>query len=112
MFERIFGKRKSIQRALVISFIISIAMVIIMSIIEFALFLVPAINTKLIAVNIESPEDISYFLNIIRKGLIITIINIIVISAMLIRINTKKMLQPIKQINEATKQVTLRKLRH
>ena len=37
MFEKIFGKKKSIQRSLVRSFIISIALVIIITIINGAL---------------------------------------------------------------------------
>lgn len=107
MFEKIFGKKKSIQRSLVINFILSIALVIVLTIIEFSIFVIPSINTQLIDVNIENVDN---FLYIIRRGLALTIINIILISAILIRINTKKMLQPIKQINEATKRVTSRRL--
>lgn len=98
MLEKILGKRKSIQRSLVRSFIISIALVIILTIVEFAIFVLPSINSQSINVNIG--------LYAIRRGLGLTIFNIILISVILIRINTKKMLQPMKQINEATKKVT------
>lgn len=105
MFERILGKNKSIQRSLVISFVISVSMVIIITFIGFYIFIVPSINTKLIEINIRSQEDISEFLYIVRRFLGLTIVNIILISAIIIRINTKKMLQPIKQLNDATKKV-------
>lgn len=98
MLERVLGKRKSIQRSLVRSFIISIALVIILTIAEFAIFVLPSINSHSINMNID--------LYAIRRGLGLTIFNIILISVILIRINTKKMLQPMKQINEATKKVT------
>lgn len=110
MFERIFGKKKSIQRSLVRSFIISIILVIIITIIGFSILVVPSINTKLIEVNISSKEDISEIMHIARMFLGLTIVNIILISVILIRINTKKMLQPIQKLSEATKKVTSRRL--
>ena len=103
MFEKIFGKKKSIQRSLVRSFIISIALVIIITIIEFSIFVLPSINTQLIDI---SKENVNSLIYVVRRFLGITIVNIILISVVLIRINTKKMLQPMKQINEATKKVT------
>lgn len=112
MFEKIFGKKKSIQRALVVSFIISIALVIILSILEFLIFVDPYINKQLIAININSQEDFNEIVNTVRRTLGFTIFNIILISAILIRINTKKMLQPIRQLNEATEKIASRRLRH
>lgn len=106
MLEKIFGKKKSIQRSLVISFMISIILVIILSIAEFFLFVEPYINNKIIEINIRSQEEFREIVYIVRRGLGFTIINVILISVILIRINMKKMLQPIKQINEATKRVT------
>ena len=103
MFEKILGKKKSIQRSLVRSFIISIALVIIITIIEFSIFVLPSINTQLIDI---SKENVNSLIYVVRRFLGITIVNIILISVVLIRINTKKMLQPMKQINEATKKVT------
>ena len=105
MLEKILGKRKSIQRSLVRSFVISIVAVIILSIAEFFLFVDPDINKTIIAINIQSQEDVSEIIHIARKTLGFTIVNIILISFILIRINLKKMLQPIKQINDATKKV-------
>ena len=103
MFEKILGKKKSIQRSLVRSFIISIALVIIITIIEFSIFVLPSINNQLIDI---SKENVNSLIYVVRRFLGITIVNIILISVVLIRINTKKMLQPMKQINEATKKVT------
>ncbi|MGM9876937.1 MAG: hypothetical protein ACI310_06920 [Bacilli bacterium] len=110
MFEKIFGKKKSIQRSLVRSFIISIALVIIITIIGFFILVVPSINTKLIEVNISSKENIREIIYVVRRFLGLTIVNIILISIILIRINTKKMLQPIQKLSEATKKVTSRRL--
>lgn len=110
MIEKIFGKKKSIQRALVISFMISIVLVIILSIVEFLIFVDPYINNKLIEFNINSKEDFNQIINTVRRALGFTIFNVILISAILIRINTKKMLQPIQKLSEATKKVTSRRL--
>ena len=98
MFERVLGKKQSIQRSLVISFIISIVLVIILTIIEFFIFVNPSMN-----VNVNT----DVFVYVIKRGLVLAIFNVILISAILISINTKKMLQPIKKINEATKKVSL-----
>ena len=110
MLEKILGKRKSIQRSLTRSFIISISMVIIITLIGFYIFVVPSINTKLIEFNIQGKEDIGEILFIATSFLALAIVNIVLISAILIRINTKKMLQPIKQLNDATKKVASRRL--
>lgn len=86
-------------------------MVIIITLIGFYIFVVPSINTKLIEFNIKGKENIGDIIFIATSFLALAIVNIILISAILIRINTKKMLQPIKQLNEATKKVASRRLR-
>lgn len=105
--EKIFGKRKSMQRSLMRSFIISIILVIILTILEFTVFITPTIHDKLIEISIEDKEQINSLLYVMRKICGLTLINIILISAMIIKINLKNMLNPIKQINEATKKVAL-----
>lgn len=103
MFEKYLGKKKSIQRSLVRSFNISVISVIIFTFIEFSIFIVPSINSHLININAENVNKLIYA---IRKFLGLTVSNIILISIILIKINTKKILQPLMQINEATKKVT------
>lgn len=105
MFKRILGNKKSIQRSLVISFIISIVLVITLSVIEFFVFIDPYITNKFIEINIHNQEHIREIIYIVRRSLGFTIVNVILISIILIRINMKKMLQPLTQINEATKKV-------
>lgn len=105
--EKIFGKRKSMQRSLMRSFIISIILVIILTILEFTVFITPTIHDKLIEISIGDKEQIDSLVYVIRKICGLTLINIILISAMIIKINLKNMLNPIKQINEATKKVSL-----
>lgn len=100
MFERIVGRRKSIQRTIVKSLIISVLSVIILTFLEFYIFIKPPINAGLAG---------GVFF-VIQKGAIFTVINIILISGILIKINTKIMLQPITQLNEATKKVSARRL--
>ncbi len=105
MPEKVFGKRKSIQRSLVRSFIIAISLVIILSILEFFIFIDPYITDKFIEINIHNQQQVGEIIDIVRRALGFTIINVILISVIIIRINMKKMLQPLTQINDATKRV-------
>ena len=104
MFEKFIGKKRTIQRSLGISFILSITLAIIITLAEFFLFVEPSIINKI--TEIKNQEDINGTISILRRHSLFAIDNIIFISFILIRINVKKMLQPIKQINEATKKVT------
>lgn len=104
MFEKIFGKKNSIQRSLLKNFFIVIITIIIINITGFLLLVAPSINM------INNAENISEILYMIRKYLGLAIFNIILISAIFIRINTKKMLQPIQKLSEATKKVSSRRL--
>jgi len=105
MLEKVLGKYKSIQRSLVRSFIIAISLVIILSILEFFIFIDPYIKDKFIEINLHNQEQVREIADIVRRALGFTIINIILISVIIIRINMKKMLQPLRQINDATKKV-------
>ena len=105
MFYKIFGKKNSIQRDLVIRFIISLILVIGISIAIFYLGINNSINDKLIDIHISSREQIEELLDIVRRSMFITIASVIVISVIMIQFATKKMLQPLRQLNEATKKV-------
>lgn len=107
MFEKIWGKRKSIQRSLIIDFIIAITIVVIGSIVGFYLFVNNEAADKLIQIHINSEEEIKELLSIIRRCIFILIINTVAISIIIMQITTKKMLEPIKKITEATKKVAL-----
>ena len=105
--EKVLGKRKTMQRRLMRSFIVSIALVILLTILEFAVLVTPTLSDKLIEINIRDKEQINSLLYVTRRICGLTLINIVLISGMIIKININNMLNPIKQINEATKKVAL-----
>ena len=105
MFERIFGKRKSLQRNLVIDLIICIIIVMFISLVGFYIFVNKETLNSLIQVNFENKEQIKEILGITRRSLVLLIINTILISTIVMRITSKKILQPIKKMTEATKKV-------
>lgn len=105
--QKIFGKRNSMQRSLMRSFIIALVLVAILTVIEFSVFVVPTMQDKLIEINIHDKEQIDSLIYITRKICGFAILNIVIISAVLVRINLKNIFRPIEQINEATKKVAL-----
>lgn len=105
--QKIFGKRNSMQRSLMRSFIIALVLVAILTIIEFSVFVVPTMQDKLIEINIHDKEQIDSLVYITRKICGFVILNIVIISAVLVRINLKNIFRPIEQINDATKKVAL-----
>lgn len=105
--QKIFGKRNSMQRSLMRSFIIALVLVAILTVIEFSVFVVPTMQDKLIEINIHDKEQIDSLIYITRKICGFVILNIVIISAVLVRINLKNIFRPIEQINEATKKVAL-----
>lgn len=105
--QKIFGKRNSMQRSLMRSFIIALVLVAILTVIEFSVFVVPTMQDKLIEINIHDKEQIDGLIYITRKICGFVILNIVIISAVLVRINLKNIFRPIEQINEATKKVAL-----
>lgn len=105
--QKIFGKRNSMQRSLMRSFIIALVLVAILTVIEFSVLVVPTMQDKLIEININDKEQIDSLVYITRKICGFAILNIVIISAVLVRINLKNIFRPIEQINEATKKVAL-----
>lgn len=105
IFERIFGKKKSIQRSLIRDMIISLFIIIVISVIVFYFLVNNSISLKLNNINIHKVEDVLEILRIIRRGLIINIINTILISVICMKIVAGRMLRPISKITEATKKV-------
>ena len=97
MFERIFGKRKSLQRNLVIDLIICIIIVMFISLVGFYIFVNKETLNSLIQVNFENKEQIKEILGITRRSLVLLIINTILISTIVMRITSKKILQPKKK---------------
>ena len=105
MFEKIFGKKKSIQRTLIIDLIIAIVVVFVASTMGFYLLINNQTVEKLVQIEVTSNEDIIEILTIIRRAILLLLLNTIVISVIAMRITTKKMLQPIQKLKDATKKV-------
>lgn len=100
MFEKIFGKKNSIQRNLTLIFVIGILIVVVITIIGYYILIDDQIINKLI--QLHDSEELS---QTIRRNVILMILNTIVISVILIQLISRRMIKPIKQITEATKKV-------
>jgi len=105
MFEKIFGKKKSIQRSLVIAFIATILLVEIASMIGIFAFNNNETLRKLIKNNLDSEENAKIFFEVEKSAIFIGIFNLLVIGNFVMRIVSKKMLKPIQKLTEATKKV-------
>lgn len=105
MLKKIIGKKKSIQRSLVIQSIVATILIVILTIIGFYLLVDNQAIDKIIQINIASKQETVELLAIIRRSIVLIIINTIVIEAVSIKIATGKMLKPITKLNDATKKV-------
>lgn len=105
MLEKIFGKKKSIQRTLSRNIICSVILVLIGSTIGFYLLINNQMLEKLVEINVATNEEIKEIVFILRRTVFLLFINTIGISAILVQVTIKKMLQPIKKLNDATKKV-------
>lgn len=105
MFEKILGKKKSIQRSLILNFVIAIIITLVLSILGFYLFVNNQTVEKLIEVNVSTEEDIKEVLTVLRRTIAIIVVNTLLISIFIIGITSKKMLGPLKKVTEATKKV-------
>ena len=102
MFEKIFGKKNSIQRSLTLVFFIGIIVVIITTVIGFYILIDNQIINRLIQIHVENSSELEV---IIRRNVILLILNAIIISVIIIQVISRRILKPIKQITEATKKV-------
>lgn len=97
-------KKKTIQKELVIEFLITIILVAIFSIVGFYIFVHNEVS-KIIEINIQNYEEMKELLTIIRRGIIIILLNSLVISTIIIKIGSKKLLGPLEKTIQATKKV-------
>ena len=105
LIKKLFGEKKSIQRELVKNLIIVIVTVLVCSLL-FCYFAVNyELNNKLHDIESLKEIEINQLTAIAWRNVVIVIINIFLLSGILMKIMTKKMLQPIQQITEATKEV-------
>ena len=104
MFEKLFGKKKSIQRRLAIEFIITVILVTIFSILGFYIFIHREI-AEIVQIQVKDHEELRGLLTIIRRGAIIILANTIIASSIIIKLASKDMLKPLEKMIEATKKV-------
>lgn len=105
LIKKIFGEKKSIQRELVKNTIIVIVVVLVCSLLFCYFAINYELNNKLHDIEALKEIEINQLTAISWRNVIIVIINIFLLSGILMKITTKKMLQPIQQITEATKEV-------
>lgn len=105
MFERILGKRKSIQRGLFSAFIIAILIVEVISFVSLHLSSERGIINESIQVNIDSEETVKSFLMFFLKAIVIGIVNVVLIGGIVMGIMSKKILKPIQRLMGATQKV-------
>lgn len=98
-------KRKSLKKSVIIDFIIAVAITLIASILGFYLFVNNQTLNELVQINVDNQEDTQEIISIIKRSIIILFFNTLIISIVLMKITDKKMLNPIKQITDATKKV-------
>lgn len=104
MLEKIFGEKKTIQRKLIIEFIITIILVVIFSIIGYYIFVHREVQ-EIIEINIKRREEIQSLLHIVSRCIIIIVLNTIIIGGVIIRLASRKMLEPLEKMVQATKEV-------
>ena len=101
MEENKIKKNNSIQKKLIIEFIITVILVIILSTAGFYILTHKEID-ELIRLQIVEREKLRHLFWI---GIVIILANTIVISSMIIKLASRKILEPLKKMIEATKKV-------
>lgn len=106
MEKRLFDRKETIKKTITISFTLYILLVIIITVLEFFIFVEPSVGNKIIQMKVQSQEDFDEIIRIVRRSLGLAIVNMVFAGIILLRINIKKLFKPIKKLNEATKKVT------
>lgn len=101
MFKKIFGRKNSIQRKIITTSVIYILIAIIITLVFFYIFVYKSVSMELIKINVKSKN----LTNMFNRTIGITIMSVIIVAIFLILYILKKMLKPINEITEATKEV-------
>lgn len=105
LFTKIFGKKKSIQRRIIKTAILYILIVIAIAAFLFYVFVQRSINIKLIEINEQQGQSIKDLLNISSRSIRVSIVSILLITIALMQNISRKIVNPIKKITDATKKV-------
>ena len=106
MFEKIFGKHKSLQRNLIKEFVVVFIALILLSISVFYFSVNNAIEKEL-ENSAETGESINstQVVSIVRRSIAISIGTTLIFIVVIMRYSAKKILKPINQINGAMQKV-------
>ena len=104
-FTTIFGKKKSIQRRIIKTSVIYILIVISLTAFLFYIFVQRSINIKLIEINAQQRQSVKDLIKISSRSIRLSIISILLITIALIQNISRKIVNPIKKITDATKKV-------
>lgn len=105
MFNKVFGKKDSVQRKIVTTSIIYILITMVITAFCFYTFVHKSINMKLIEINISQKEEAKELLRMSNRSIRIAIIALVFTATLIIANITKRMLRPIEKITNATKKV-------
>lgn len=105
LFTTIFGKKKSIQRKIIKTSVIYILIVIALTAFLFYIFVQRSINIKLIEINAQQRQSVKDLIKISSRSIRLSIISILLITIALIQNISRKIVNPIKKITDATKKV-------
>ncbi len=105
MFEKIFGKKKSIKRVLILNLILSVAIVFVISLIGLLIFVNKESLNRLILLNLATGDNLRDLTYIFQRFVIILILNTVLISALVISVISRKIIKPIENLSNATKKV-------
>ncbi len=105
LFTTIFGKKKSIQRKIIKTSVIYILIVIALTAFLFYIFVQRSINIKLFEINAQQRQSVKDLIKISSRSIRLSIISILLITIALIQNFSRKIVNPIKKITDATKKV-------
>ena len=105
LLTTIFGKKESIQRRIIKTAILYILIVIAIAAFLFYVFVQRSINIKLIEINEQQGQSIKDLLNISSRSIRVSIVSILLITIALMQNISRKIVNPIKKITDATKKV-------
>ena len=106
MFEKIVGKKKSLQRNLIKEFIVVFAVLIILSISVFYISVNKEVEERLEDIQIEEQLEKEEIVKVVKRSVLITIVTSTLYIIAMMRYSARKILGPIRQINEATKKIS------
>lgn len=105
MFEKIFGKKNSIQRKIITTTITYILIAIVITSLCFYIFVHKSVSMELIKISITQKEAARQVTKVFNRSIRIAIIGLISAAILIVSSIAKKMLNPIKRITDATKKV-------